>query len=59
MTTLVIRQPSLLDEFEGIVDGHYMRLDVHGIGDELVVKAELPGVGKDGFGITIEGRSFT
>ena len=58
MTTLVIRQPSLLDEFEGMVDGHYMRLDVEGTGDELVVKAELPGVGKDGFAITIEGEGL-
>jgi len=58
MTTLVIRQPSLLDEFEGMVDGHYMRLDVEGTGDELVVKAELPGVGKDGFTITVEGEEL-
>jgi HSP20 family protein len=66
MTSLVIRRPSLLDEFEGMAqelwttwepwtDGHYMRLDVQEIGDELVVKAELPGVGKEGFGVTIEG----
>ena len=67
MTSLVIRRPSLLDEFEGMAqelwttwepwaDGHYMRLDVQEIGDELVVKAELPGVGKEGFGVTIDGE---
>ena len=56
MTTLVIRQPSLLDEFEGMIDGHYMRLDVQEVGDELVVKAELPGVNKERFTITIEGE---
>ena len=62
MTSLVIRRPSLLDEFEGLwgtwepwTDGHYMRLDVQEAGDELVVKAELPGGDKEGFGITVEG----
>jgi HSP20 family protein len=69
MSTLVIRQPSLLDEFEGIAqdlwttwepwtEGHYMRLDIQSTGDELVVKAELPGVGKDGFAVTIEGEEL-
>jgi HSP20 family protein len=55
MTSLIIRQPSLLDEFEGMVDGHHMRLDVQEVGDELVVKAEVPGVSKEGFGVTVEG----
>jgi HSP20 family protein len=62
MTSLVIRRPSLLDEFEGMwgtwepwTDGHYMRLDVQEIGDELVVKAELPGVTKEGFSVTVDG----
>jgi HSP20 family protein len=58
MTSLIIRQPSLLDDFEGMVDEHHMRLDVQEVGDELVVKAELPGVGKNGFTITIEGEEL-
>jgi HSP20 family molecular chaperone IbpA len=65
MTSLIIRRPSFLDEFDRMVDGlwttwepvggHYMSLDVHEAGDELVVKAELPGVGKEGFEITVDG----
>ncbi len=65
MTSLIIRRPSFLDEFDRMVDslwttwepvgGHYLSLDVHEAGDDLVVKAELPGVGKEGFGVTIEG----
>ncbi len=65
MTSLIIRRPSFLDEFDRMVDslwttwepvgGHYLSLDVHEAGDELVVKTELPGVGKEGFEITIDG----
>jgi HSP20 family molecular chaperone IbpA len=65
MTSLVIRRPSPLDEFEGMtqrlwgtwepwIDGHYMRLDVQEMGDELVLKAELLGVTKEGFSATID-----
>ncbi len=65
MTSLIIRRPSFLDEFDRMVDGlwttwepvggHYLSLDVHETGDDLVVKAELPGVGKEGFEITVDG----
>jgi HSP20 family molecular chaperone IbpA len=65
MTSLIIRRPSFLDEFDRMVDGlwttwepvggHYLSMDVHEAEDELVVKAELPGVGKEGFEITVDG----
>ncbi len=60
MATLVVRRPSLLDEFErmvGIVPldgGLSMTMDVFGEKDELVVRAELPGVGKDKIDISID-----
>jgi len=65
MTSLIIRSPGFLDEFGRMVDslwttwepvdGHYLSLDVHEAGDELVIKTELPGVTKEGFEISIEG----
>lgn len=66
MTSLIIRGSSFLDEFDRMVDslwttwepvgGHYLGLDVREVGDELVVKTELPGVGRDGFTITVDGE---
>lgn len=60
MATLVIRRPSLLDDFERMVGmvpldgGLSMTMDVYEEKDELVVRAELPGVDKDKIDINIE-----
>ena len=68
--TLAVREPfDLLDEFEDLVGGLWNSwepvvwgtnfspsLDVYEDKDELVVKAELPGVEKDALDIAIEGE---
>jgi HSP20 family protein len=64
MATLVIRRPSLLDEFErmaGIVPldgGLSMAMDVFAEKDELVVRAEMPGVEKEKIEINIDKDSL-
>ena len=64
MATLVLRRPSLLDEFERMVGlvpldgGLSMTMDVFEEKDDLVVRAELPGVGKDKIDITIDKDSL-
>ena len=64
MATLVLRRPSLLDEFERMVGlvpldgGLSMTMDVFEEKDELVVRAELTGVGKDKIDITIDKDSL-
>jgi len=60
MATLLVRRPSLLDDFERMVGlvpldgGLSMTMDVFEEKDELVVRAELPGVGKDKIDINID-----
>lgn len=60
MATLVIRRPSLLDEFERMVGmvpldgGLSLSMDVYEEKDELVVRAELPGVDREKIDINIE-----
>jgi len=64
MATLLIRGPSLFDELERMVGlmpldgGLSMTLDVFEERDELVVRAELPGVGKDKIDISIDKDSL-
>lgn len=64
MATLLVRRPSLLDEFERVVGlvpldgGLSMAMDVFEEKDELVVRAELAGVGKDKIDITIDKDSL-
>lgn len=65
MAAIIVRRPSIMDDFERMANevwtnwerwgGHHMVLDVHEMNDELVVKAELPGVDKDSFDIMIDG----
>jgi HSP20 family protein len=66
MTAMIVRRPSIIEELENLTDGlwtnwerwggHYMTLDVHEANDELIVKAELPGVEKDSFDVMIDGE---
>jgi len=64
MATLVVRRPSLLDEFERMVGlvpldgGLSMTMDVFEEKDELVIRAELPGVAKEKIDITIDKDSL-
>jgi len=64
MATLVVRRPSLLDEFERMVGlvpldgGLSMTMDVFEEKDELVIRAELPAVAKEKIDITIDKDSL-
>jgi HSP20 family protein len=71
MNAIVVRSPSLLDELERtavdfwgswqpmvLSTGLTPRLDVHEEKDELVIRAELPGVAKDDLDIKIEGDTL-
>lgn len=66
MAAIIVRRPSMMEDFERMANevwtnwegwgGHHLTLDVHEVNDELVVKAELPGVEKDSFNVTVDGE---
>lgn len=63
MATLMIRRPSLLETFDTIFGPIYtgercIDMDVYEAKDELIVKAELPGVSKDSFDIRLDGDTL-
>lgn len=71
MTAIIKRTPSLVDEFERLVNHFWSSwqpvvlqpvfaptMDIHEEKDKLVVKAELPGVEKDDLEITLDDNTL-
>jgi HSP20 family protein len=69
MTTIVVRRPGVLDDFESMArefwgswDGGILEaapgMDAYELKDEFVIKAELPGVVKEGLALNIDGDTL-